>query len=133
MYQEQFPVQVLEYSDIAKVFHPTALALSSNEDNWVYKAIFANFSQNGKYKPSFLMADGSKAITIACNEVWPMQNAVCALPMSIETSTRKFVHTQKASRKEFSKICIIFNYQEARLSLSKVIQKNTLSFIITLS
>lgn len=71
MYQEQFPVQVLGYSDIAKVFHPTALALSSNEDNWVYKAIFANFSQNGKYKPSFLMADGSKAITIACNEVWP--------------------------------------------------------------
>jgi hypothetical protein len=59
-------VQVFGYSDVDKHFHPTFLALSSNEDQWVYANIFRAL---GEYKPDFVLGDGSRAITAACSNV----------------------------------------------------------------
>lgn len=63
---DDFPVQVIGFSDVDKHFHPTLLAISSNEDQWVYSSIFSGF---GEYKPDFVLADGAKAITAACEKV----------------------------------------------------------------
>lgn len=63
---DDFPVQVFGFSDVDKHFHPTFLALSSNEDQWIYANIFTAL---GEYKPVFVLGDGSKAITAACSNV----------------------------------------------------------------
>lgn len=92
LYQDQFPVQVLGYSDASKVFHPTAIALSSNEDNWVYGAIFWNF-KNVNFNPAFLMADGSKAISLATKNVWPdAKRGMCFAHVyrNVQTKIRSF-------------------------------------------
>jgi hypothetical protein len=59
---------VAGFSDVNKRFHPTLIALSSNENQFVYNTIFTTLQELG-FEPHFVMGDGAKAITAAVETV----------------------------------------------------------------
>lgn len=68
LYWEDYPIQVFGFSDVDKKFHATMLAISSNENQWVYASIFDSLSKMG-CNPDFVLGDGASAISSACKEV----------------------------------------------------------------
>ena len=46
------------------------LAVSSNENSWVYSSIFRRLKQAG-INPMIILADGATAITNAINDIYP--------------------------------------------------------------
>ncbi|XP_037039624.1 uncharacterized protein LOC119076774 [Bradysia coprophila] len=64
-----YPVQVTGHTDFNKKFHPSAISVSTNEDEETYAFIFqtlkdgTNLALSKDLKQSILMADGAKAIS----------------------------------------------------------------------
>ena len=64
------------FSDASHKFHPVAIAVSSNENKWMYRALLTILRDN-EYAPQVVLADGCSSITDAVAAVYP--NAIRAM------------------------------------------------------
>lgn len=85
------------------VFHPTFLALASNEDKVCFKKLFeVIFSQTEK-QPEYVLADGAMSITNAAEKVYPISTRLMCWAHTIRNIDKHLKFLPKTAQSEIPK------------------------------